>query len=84
MGAGAAVTWRRRDVLGAAGALALAGCGEAPDIVGGFVGTHPERGHALLLEGSAGAAALLAGAAPADGVARVRRENQTVDIRDAA
>ncbi|MDP3520762.1 MAG: FAD-dependent oxidoreductase [Hydrogenophaga sp.] len=38
---------RRRDVLGAAGALALAGCGDPPEIAGGFVGTHPERGHAL-------------------------------------
>lgn len=52
MGPGAAVTaatpWRRRDVLGAAGALALAGCrGTPPPVEGGFVGTHPERGHVL-------------------------------------
>ena len=51
MGPGAAVTrhmtLRRRDLLGAAGALALAGCGETPEITGGFVGTHPERGHVL-------------------------------------
>lgn len=47
MGAGVAVIWRRRDVLGAAGALALAACGEGSEIAGGFVGTHPERGHVL-------------------------------------
>ena len=47
MGSGAAVTWLRRDVLAATGALALAGCGAAPEIAGGFVGTHPERGHLL-------------------------------------
>jgi monoamine oxidase len=47
MGPGAAVNLRRRDVLGAAGALALAGCGDTPEIAGGFVGTHPERGHVL-------------------------------------
>jgi monoamine oxidase len=33
--------------LASAGALALAGCGAAPEITGGFVGTHPERGHVL-------------------------------------
>jgi len=47
MGPGAAVILRRRHVLGAAGALALGGCGDPPEIAGGFVGTHPERGHAL-------------------------------------
>jgi len=51
MGPGAAVTssmrWRRRDVLGAAGAMALAGCRDQPAIEGGFVGTSPERGHVL-------------------------------------
>lgn len=41
------MSWRRRDVLGAAGALALTACGDAPEIAGGFVGTHPERGHVL-------------------------------------
>lgn len=51
MGPGAAVMWRRRDVLGAAAtsavALGLGACADPPDITGGFVGTHPERGHVL-------------------------------------
>ena len=41
---------RRRTVLAATGAAAvlpLMGCERAPDITGGFTGTHPERGHLL-------------------------------------
>ncbi len=41
------VAFKRRDVLASAGALALVGCGVVPEIAGGFVGTHPERGHLL-------------------------------------
>jgi monoamine oxidase len=51
MGPGAAVMLRRRDVWGAAAAgaaaLGLGACAEQASIPGGFVGTHPERGHVL-------------------------------------
>lgn len=52
MGPGAAVTHPRldrRQLLGLAGAsaLGLSACQAAPEIAGGFVGTHPERGHVL-------------------------------------
>ncbi len=49
MGQGASM--KRRDVLGAAAATALAGCRPEPDqlskISGGFVGSSPEVGHIL-------------------------------------
>jgi monoamine oxidase len=39
---------RRRALLAGAAALPLAACGPAPRAVaGGFIGTHPERGHVL-------------------------------------
>jgi glycine/D-amino acid oxidase-like deaminating enzyme len=53
MGQGAAMSWgmKRRSVLTAAAASALAACTSAPDLVakitGGFVGSSPEIGHLL-------------------------------------